>query len=252
MIIIDDTNAAEFARSVHEESSHLCGTIPRKSEIGSLDYARPYADVMELIPESEYASRYDAMVGHFARQKKDSYNPKLQNQDGHPVCWKYSLAQHLESVRANMGLPYYQLAPESISGTFGFADRGGACDDAIAWVKEHGVASRQIVPQYNFNPSSWPAEWKNDALNCVALEVFDLGTKDMWAETMTALLTGESVYYGINWLRHAMNAEELQKVGNEYCVWTPNTWGAGQDMLLKGSKKIFDEAFVVREVTYAK
>ena len=131
MLIIHDGNADEFAEGI-QLSPGLCGCTPRSSKIGSLLCAPPYADQIELIPESQYASRYDAMVGKFARQKKASFNPLLQNQGQHPVCWKYSLAQHLESVRANMNLPYVQLAPESISGTFGFKDEGGACDDARA------------------------------------------------------------------------------------------------------------------------
>ena len=251
MIFIHEGNWAEFAEQAHSVPG-LCGAFPRRTQIGGLYGARPYADTQELIPESQYESRYQSLVGKFARQRKEYFKPQLHNQGNHPLCWCFSLAQHLESVRANMMLPYVQLAPESIAGTYGFRDQGGALDDAISYIQSHGVAPRSMVPIYNLKPTSWPAGWEQESLNCVPLEIFDLGTKDMYSECMTALLNGESIYFGINWLAHAMNFEEIQKVGIEYCFWTPNTWGQGQDMLLSGRKKIPDDAFVVRQVTYAR
>lgn len=251
MIFIHEGNWAEFAEQAHSVPG-LCGAFPRRTPTGGLYCARPYAEVMELIPESQYASRYDVMIGKFSRQQKAQHNPQLHNQGNHPLCWCFSLAQHAESVRAKMGLPYIQLAPESIAGTYGFRDQGGALDDAIAYVQSHGIAPRSMVPLYNLKPSIWSAGWEQKSLDVVPLEIYDLGTKDMYAECMTALLTGDSIYFGINWLGHAMNFEEIQKVGNEYCFWTPNTWGQGQDMLLAGRKKIPDDAFVVRQVTYAR
>ena len=253
MIIIHDGNWQRFAESVREEAPYLCGNFPRQGKCGDLPYARPYTEVMDLIPPSKYDEYYQAMVGRFIRQKYESCNPKLQNQGPHPACTRYSLAQHMECVRANMGLPYIQYAPESVSGTYGWSDAGSMCKHAIAWVKAHGIAPRSFVPQYSFNPKSFAVGWEQAALDCVALEVFDLGTKDIEAEVMTALLTGEAVHFGVDWLMHAMNYEEIQKQKNgEYGFWTPNTWGAGRDMLLLGSKKIPDEAYVVRQVTFSR
>lgn len=248
MITIHDGNWEEFAAK--HKPTNLCSALPATK--APFTYCGAYSDAVDLIPESQYSRRYDYMRGRFIRQKKESFKPKHKNQGNHPACWRYALAQHLECCRAKMNLPYVELAPESISGTFGWADEGGALDDAIDWIKENGVAPRSLVPQYNFNPNSWNPTWKDAAKNVVPLEYYQLGKKDMWAETMTALLNGDSVYFAVMWLMHAMNAEELQKRGNEYGIWTPNTWPEDQDMLLLGKKKIFDDAFVVREVTYSR
>lgn len=248
MIIIHDGNADEFVQ--HTIGTNLCGALHRIYAKQIFD-AAPYTDVVDLIPKNQIDGRYDAMIGNFARQRKDVFNPVHHYQDGHPACWRYSLVQHMECVRANANLPYYTLAPESISGTFGWADKGGALDDAIDWIAVHGVAPRSLVPQYEFNPNNFSKGWEEAAKDCIPYEFYRLGSIDMWDETMTALLNGDSVYFAVMWLAHAMNAEELQKVDGEYCIWTPNSWKENQDMLLKGRKKIFDDAFVARRVTYS-
>ncbi len=250
MLRITDQNYRQYAQAA--QHAGLCGALPRKSQIGSLTYARPYAEVIDLIPESKYGEYYEQMKGKFPRQRKEKYNPALQYQGPHPLCWAYALAQHLECVRAKENLMYIQLAPESITGVCGYQDIGYYLDKALGWITESGMAPRSLVPQYNLNESSWDKTYKERARDFIPLERFDLGTKDMWAEIMTALLTGDSVYLAYNWWRHALNAEELVLEDNEYKLWLPNTHGAGQDVLLSGSKKIPDEAYVVRSITYSK
>jgi hypothetical protein len=251
MIVVHDGNWSEFA-FIAQSTTGYCSAMTRQSECGKLSYARPYAEVMELIPPSQYESRFNAMIGRFARQRWERFNPIHQNQGPNPLCWAYSLAQHFEAVRAKMGLPYVQLAPESILGCNGYRNIGGFLDRALEWVSSNGMAPRSLVPQYAINPNTWNPEYKSAALNVVPLERFDLGTVDMWAECMTALLNGDSIYLAYDWLAHAMCGMELQKKGNEYGLWFPNTWKPEDTMLVFGQKKVPSEAYVVRAATYSR
>jgi hypothetical protein len=251
MIITHDGNINEFIESAHEYPG-LCGTLPSKSEIGKTGYARPYTDIVDMIPPSKYGEYYDAMVGKFARQRWESFQPIHQYQGNHPLCWAYSLAQHLEAVRAKIHLPYQQLAPESILGCNGYRDIGGFLDVALLWASKHGMAPRSMVPQYEINPRKWSAGYEEAALGCVAYESYELGTKDMEAECMTALLNGDSIYCGYDRLAHAMTIMELQKKGSEYGFYLPNTWRVTDSMLMFGKSKNPNRAFVVRGVTYSR
>jgi len=250
-IHIHDGNWEQYARAALNTPG-LCGALPRNSILGQLEGVRPYADIIQLIPESEWPARMEAIKGKFIRQRYESFNPVLQNQGNHPLCWAFSLAQHIECVRAKENLPYHQLAPESIAGTYNFKDQGGALDDALAYIATHGVAPRSMVPLYDLDPKTFIPGWAAKSLDVVPLERFDLGAKDMWAECVTALLSGDAIYIAYDWLSHAMNMEELQYKGTEICPWLPGTWGAGQDMLVSGSHKVPSEAYVVRQVTYSK
>jgi hypothetical protein len=60
------------------------------------------------------------------------------------------------------------------------------------------------------------------------------------------------VWNAVNFMAHAMDAEELQKHGNEFGIWERNSWQPDDDMLLLGRQKIFRDAYVVREVTYSR
>jgi hypothetical protein len=151
-----------------------------------------------------------------------------------------------------MNLPYRTLGPESIKGTFGWADEGSTLDDAMEFVVKNGMATRDFIPQYEFNPNRFKPGWQEAAKDCVPLEFYRLGSVDMYDETVSALLNGDAVWNAVNFMAHAMDAEELQKHGNEFGIWERNSWQPDDDMLLLGRQKIFRDAYVVREVTYSR
>jgi hypothetical protein len=250
MIELHDGNFDEFCENIKASNPHLLGAIPRESICGGLAYAGPYAESFPILPKSKWMSAYDAMIGRFARQKYAEYNPVHQNQGPHPLCWAYSLIQHIEMVLAKMRMSYVQLAPESILGCNGFRDQGGYLDVALKWIKEHGIAPRSLVPQYAIQERLFDPSYKDVALGRIALEVFDLGTVDMEAECTTALLDGDSIYMAVNRMSHAMSLAELQKKGDELAFWTPNTWSLEDSILFSGRNKAPDEAYVVRAVSY--
>ena len=251
MIELHDGNYQEFVETIQSESPHLLGALPRRGGLGQIMNATPYADTIELIPKSQWQSRIEGMQGRFIRQKYDSYKPVHQNQGQHPLCWDYAATQHVECKRAGEGLPYVQLAPESILGCNGYRDSGGELSVAVKWLAEHGIAPRVYWPQYCFDPRQAKAGWQDVALGCVVLKWLELGTEDMAAEVITAICDGKAVYTAYNRLRHAMNAEEFQWKNGGPSLWLRNTWQVTDSMLMSGNLWVPDEAYVMEQVTYS-
>jgi hypothetical protein len=245
-LIIDDRNYS---------ANPIPGLLPRDYSVqpfGSLPYTSPFEAAVPLIPESEWIDRLKVMAGKFVRQNyTDTVSDK--NQNGLPYCWAWSLAQCAEARRASDGQPYVELAPVSLGGSVHFRKEGNYCGAAIKYAVEHGICDSTFPDsQYSLSPSRWKTGWEDEAKNHKVDEFWELGNSGkMWAETVTALLSGFAVYVGLNWWSHAVMYDELVMQGSELCISGPNSWGPGQRYVLKGSRKIPSEAYVVRSVTFS-
>jgi hypothetical protein len=223
--------------------------MPRQTEIGKLEGVPLFADAIPLIPESEWIPRIQAMnaARAFPRYIYEEKKPVHQYQDGHPLCWAYSLTQAVEMSDEN----YVQLAPESIVGVAGWRDTGFYCDRAIQWAMEHGIAERSFVPQYSLRTANYKTGWQQNALRHRPIEWFDLGARDMKAECITALLSGFAIYTGYNRFGHAITLDEAVVRGTDIGLGSPNTWREKLDRwTLFGAVSIPDEAFAVRTLAY--
>lgn len=250
-LIIDDSNWQQIA----EESvaaGFLAGALPRQTQVGELECARVFAEEMPLIPESEWIPRTKEMIANRAFVgDRIQFDPQTHSQNGLPYCWAYSLCQAVETEIVLCGLPFQLLAPESLGEDVGWRSRGNYLDSALQYAATNGIARRQFVPQHVINPNQFNAEWKNDRKNFVPLEWWDLGGRDVWAETVTALLSGKGCYVGLDWWSHAIFYDRLVLDGNRLGVHTPNSHGPGNDVNLFGSKAIPSMgSFAIRSVTF--
>ena len=249
MHVIDDFNADQFTT---EEGY---GLIPRdygKIPLGEMPYTSPFAVSFAIIPETQWESRIQAMEG---KQIRHLYTgtPAEDFQNGLSYCWAFSLSQAAKASRDADDQPHVDLLAESLGGSVGFRNRGNSCGDAIQWASAHGFCDRSYSPKrYGLDTRAWKTGWEDEAKNHRVTEWWELGHVDMLSETITALLLGFSVYVGLNWASHAMNFQEVQWVDGKPAIWTPNTWNAGQDWLLKGSKMVPDEAYCIRGTTWSK
>jgi len=230
------------------------GALPRQTQVGGLECAAVYAEHVPLIPESEWKNRIADMAasGSFIGQRWKS-DAKADYQNGTPLCHLYSLAQAVMAKRHAMGLPFVQLAPESGLGVNGYRLAGGYLDRDIEWAAVHGLCERSYVPMYSNKPNSWKAGWADNALNNIPLEWWDLDGQNVWASTVTALLSGDGCYVGYDWAGHAVFLDMLRVGTNgKIEVHTPNSHGPGQDWWLAGSKAIPSMgSFVIRSVTFS-
>ena len=252
-LIVDDTNWQELVEA-DQIAGLPPGCLPRQTEIGGLECAAVYAEHVELIPESQWMDRAREMIADRAFiGDRIQFDPATHFQNGLGFCWAYSLCQALEAERELMGLPPELLAPESLAECVNYRNAGYYLDRALEYAAKNGIARRQFVPQYKLNPKDWQAGWKEDRANFVPLEWWDLGGKNVWAETVTLLLNGMGCYVGLDWWSHAVFYDRLVIDGQRLGVHTPNTHGPGKDVNLFGSKAIPSMgSFGIRSVTYSK
>lgn len=252
-IVVNDENWQDVVKE-SVSRGFTAGCLPRKTQIGELAFATVYAEHVPLIPESQWKDRIKEMTaaGAFIGQRF-KFDPKLNYQNGFGYCWAYSLAQAVMGKRGQQGLPFVQLSPESLAEDVGYRNAGNMLDSALAYAAKNGIATRDFVPQFKINPKDWKEGWKEDRKNYIPLEWFDLGGKDVWAETVTALLSGDGCFIGLDWWRHAvwydmLGINDKGQIG----VHTPNSHGEGNDVWLFGSKAVPSMgSFVLRSITFS-
>ena len=249
MYLIDDNNYGELVERCYQRTDGLPGLLRRdydKIPFGKMPYTKPFVEAVPIIPQAEWEPRIKAMQGKFIRNLYTG-TPAEDSQNGLNYCWSFSLAQAIKGQRNVDGQPHVDLCPESLGRDVNWRNAGNYCGNAIAAAAKYGFCDRSFSPKrYSLSPSTWKAGWETEALNHRVLEWYELGVSgNMWAETVTALLLGHGVYFGINWLSHAMWYSALEIVNGKIAAFTPNTWDEGEEMLLTGSKAVPDEAYVI-------
>jgi len=253
MRIIDDGNWEEMIAESVAAHGGKPGALPRQTAIGGLWCAsRVFAEDVPLIPESQWKDRIAAKQGKWIRQKWERQKPKIKYQNGLRYCWAYSISQCCEALRAKSNQPYVELGPESLGGMVDFENAGGCMDTAIQYAADHGIACRAMIPEHCLDSTDFAVGWEQNALKHAPTEWWDLGAKDVWAETVSALLADFPIYVGLDWWGHAVMYDELQIIDGEICAHSPNTHGEGQDVILRGSQKIPSMgSFVPRVITFS-
>ncbi len=251
-IIITDQNWQDVVDQSTAQG-FLAGALPRQTQVGELACAAVFAEHVPIIPEGEWKTRIADMTakGLFIGQRWVS-DPKADFQDGFGFCWAYSLAQATMANRAAMGQPFVQLSPESLAECVGYRNRGYYLDAALEYAAKNGIASRATVPQHKISEGQWNAAYKDERQNYIPLEWWDLGGREVWAETVTAMLMGRGCYAGYDWWSHAVFLDMLRVNNGQIEVHTPNSHGPGNDAWLRGSRAIPSMgSFVLRSTTLA-
>lgn len=250
-LYIDDSNWEQ----VKEEGEALGiynAAFPRRSDVGGLEGVPVFAEYVPLLPESGWKSRIAAMTerGLFIGQRWKS-NVELDYQNGLGFCWAKSLAQCEMAVRACEGQPFVQLMGEGLAECVRYENRGYYLDEALVYAAKWGIPSVATVPHLKIHKSQWKPEFADERQNFMPTEWWDLGGKDVWGETVTALLMGYGCYVGYDWWRHAVFLDMLRVGSNgKIEVHTPNTHGEGNDAWLAGSRAIPSMgSFVLRATT---
>ena len=251
-LYINDDNYLSVVEE-SEAAGFTAGALPRQTQIGDLECAPVFAEHVPLIPESEWIGRIQQMTatGSFIGQRWTS-DPKADYQNGFGFCWAYSLCQSAMAVRSFMSQPFIQLSPESLAECTGYRNSGYYLDRALEYASNKGIACRLTVPQHKITKPQWNPQFEDERLSYIPLEWWDLGGKDVWAETVTALLQGYGCYVGYDWWRHAVFLDMLRVNNGKIEVHTPNSHGPGNDAWLAGSKAIPSMgSFVLRSMTLA-
>ena len=204
------------------------GCLPREVRVGSI--CPTFESRMPLIPRNQWQ---DTDWSHLAKV--------VLNQGEQSSCAGASAVATLMALRAAAGLPHIELSIGSIYGLINFGrDRGALMSDSIRAVINTGACPVNVIPHFTWQPSRWPANYREIARAYRGLEHYDSPTFDQIA---TAIQRGFIVSYGVlignnfdpdrNGLiparrgsrgGHAMTGVGLKKFGNTFFVKTVNSW----------------------------
>jgi hypothetical protein len=245
-LIIGDDNYTQFVDEHNLRTGGMAGVMPRDVPMGGLACATPFSESVSLIPRNEWDDRIKAMnaAQAFPNQRRKALSKALgksvvKDQDGLNFCHLFALTNCVESNRQSQGLPYIELAPESMGGVVNWSNSGGYMTADIQYATQHGIAPRSFCPPYKHSPGSFQDGWQDAAKLHVPLEWFELGHQDIEAECITALLLGYPVYGGWDWWSHSVMLGALVDA-NHWEIensWRPS-WGNEGYGILTGGRRL--------------
>lgn len=236
------------------------GLIPRnyaRHPVGYLANAKPFD--LQLIPESEWQSRLDALVAAKAllsdiRNRGNNGSPiPSRDQNGKGYCWAHSgVSAHL-IARAVANEPYADLSAYAIACMIKhFQDEGGWGAEGVEFQGDKGVPTSKTWPQQSMSRSNDnPATWE-DAAKHKMVEWMDIDPNQAKAQMVTCLLLGIPVVVDFNWWSHSVCALDLVKI-NPFQIRIWNSWGDSWSEngtgILEGNHAVPDGALGCRVTT---
>lgn len=233
-------------------------------------YGSPEAEDMGLIPVSDYPDMYiskshwgDVIRECHEKQTFALYHQEATGwakdgwyQDGLGYCWAFSLTACVMDARAAQNQPHVMLAPTSLGWLVGWRNRGFFLDAAIAGARQNGIAPATHVPELSINPRDFHRDWEAEAAKYRPMEWWDTdrsaGEERFIGQCLAILRTGRPLYVAYNWWAHAVECIALKMDARGDIEWViRNSHGEKEPIILRGRKGVPDEAYGVREVTFA-
>lgn len=209
---------------------------PRKTRYGMSAGVLKFEDSpLSLIPESEWQGLINKRKAAKAGISNLLYFPPL-NQDGTNYCWCNAVVNLMRITRAQAGLPFVDLSPASVAAPVkGFRNEGGWGQEALAYIRDTGVADVAHWP-----PNAISRQYLNDATK----ENYKLYRATEWAELeprnfnqlVSCLLQDVPVAIGLNWWRHEVTAVDVDYVNGAYVILIWNSWGDWGEANSRGVK----------------
>jgi len=190
----------------------------------------PFMEAVPLIPRSEWVDRIkekDAN-GSWLRTINDNAGVPCLDQDGLGFCHAYGTVGAAMTARAIAGLPPILLSPESVGGLVtGWRNRGANPDDDLEVLVKYGACRMDMMDgPHSLKPDRWDPDWKQDALNHTAVEVFHLDSRQMFEQQATcALLNIPGAKWHDWWGHHIQGALALRYKDKKFWECDRNSWG---------------------------
>jgi len=239
----------------------LCGTLPRQALVGSLPFASVVSDAdFPLIDPATYSDRIADLTRARARLSDfvKSEGIRAFHQGSTSYCHGNACVMPAMINEAIEGKPKVILSPASVAGPVtNFQNRGAMIESNLAHISRYGAATTDFVPPNQIGRDGFKPGWKENALEHVAGEYFDLGygkTTRMFHRCATLLLSGIAVTVAYNWWTHAVVLLDLVEVSRGvFGFLILNSWGVdwpkpgdGGFAVLTGQKSIPDAAYALR------
>jgi hypothetical protein len=220
-LIISDSNWRQFASLPpgQEYAPPSLNPVLRHGSTGYLGWQRPGSPRKmygkrpspELIPRNEWIPRIQAMQDNLLTDLLMKNNVKAMDQDGLGYCWVYG-STFAEMVRRLLhGLPWKDLAPESVGGPLtNWRNEGGYAAEAFGGLETAGACEASFLDKPNsLHYRNWKEGWQENALNYRVQDWYDLETSDnleppatCFDEVITCLLMKLPVAAGLDWWGH--------------------------------------------------
>jgi len=208
------------------------GLLPRTVAYGEVSPI--YSEVMPVIPRDQWQ---DFTLSH--------YIPRILDQDGQGSCVAASGVASVMLCRVQTGLKDVELSIGSLYGQINDGvDGGSTLDRSITALTKVGCCPVSLIPHYEWHPSRWPRNWKEEAKKYRITESYDCTNFD---EICSAILSGFAVSYGIPVTRgfvedvskdgfvpekvvnvvglHALLGVGLKQHNGQWWIETQNSWG---------------------------
>ena len=199
-LVIDDDNAHEFAgqQSTGQKSTGYEGF----HKPGSPHVFRAGIQIAQTIPRSEWHDRIKAGQGTFLSDllKQKGFHAKDQN--GLNYCWAYGSTRAVEAARCKEGLPFVDLAPESVGGPpSNWRNTGGYASEAFDQLQNAGACESSFLDApHSLKHNNWKAGWQDNAKQHQAVVWQEIGTD--FDQVITCLLSRRPVAAGLDWWEH--------------------------------------------------
>jgi hypothetical protein len=232
---------------------------------GSVPGTRRFADVLKVIPRSEWSARIKMMDEKWAWPSDYcDFRPRAQGNTN--FCWANAPCAAVDVVRRQMGLPFSETSAASIACRITeFRNDGGWGIDALKYLIYQGASSSKLWPNTAISREYDNALSDADRPNRKVLEWIEL-EKHNFAQVATALLLGYPVEVGYDRfpgsdLGHEVCAVRLiEDTPGRFGILIRNSWGDWGDSNRWGQKGFLaldeamgtpDDAFLLRQVTAA-
>lgn len=248
-VYINDSNYQQFINPVIDGERYSCSYFGMHRPRVGLASTKTFGDLgVPLIPESEWKDRIKERIDNKTTTRhfvKALDIPHL-DQNGTNYCWVNGVTHAIELCRGRELGRYVSLSPASAGARIkNFRNVGGWGDEALDWIREHGINETKDWPANAIDRRYLTEENIDKAkLNC-SVEFYYLSTGQQgWRETVSCILHGLWAAVGYNWWSHLVMGADLNMnldldIRNSWKNWGENGFG-----YLQGSRKYPDGSVV--------
>lgn len=259
MLIYDDSNYTELIGDgkmvVATGDKRLLSRVPKPEGHDTRRYSRPFGDVFQTIPKSEWADRAKEMASKKMRVS-DAQRFRPTDQNGLPTCWAAGTCHAFMTNRVMQGGSLEFISPCSIAVPISGGHSGGYEGDAVEYfLKYGGVRESLWGPTDTRRSLDGDPRCGQDRKLFRALEVLELQSEEDFA---TACLLGFACTVAYNWWSHVVMLADLVAIESGSLGFRiRNNWGDWGDKndtgffgysVMRLGRGTPDSGFVFRQV----
>lgn len=210
-------------QTTHQASLKNPGCKPRIATYGSLSFAPPAEQTIDLIPRNLWSRLITEGKGTFL---SDLCRPKLppHDQGSTNYCWAHGAAYPIETAILFATNNPLTLSAESIAVPLtGGRNRGGTPEEALTRLVTHGACAQTFWPPNDRDITHALPGWQQDALLhrlCKFVDVLGFPYQ------ITLALKRIPVILPLNWWRHEVaQLDPIQLDTDTYGLGCMNSWG---------------------------